>query len=329
MKSENIIKIIRVNNCHYEKPNTHTVTYLLDCLKQDGFILTDESADGFYETYSSEKYSDETLSTLFYVDNDSWTLNYDLIGKKNLNVNLPKERKRVRVLANSNLIEEKEVIPKPQEQSTVNIELHNKLAALAEMRSTLEPILLWSNVLINPLLENSEQIVFILKEFKIPFLLLEWYKKEFKDAPTEVNVTFGSITDLKLVYFMINVLKEIYGDRLFIYFHYLSDVRDGVRDDILIGSYTTKDEEIINLSRAVNVLEILKLDILNINWDDIFLRFKPRRAIQRQDDNLDNLDNGDNQYDSSTKKYGGYNGWSDDVIDDAFEGDPMNTWNVD
>lgn len=28
-------------------------------------------------------------------------------------------------------------------------------------------------------------------------------------------------------------------------------------------------------------------------------------------------------------KYNGYNGWSDDVIDDAFEGDPENTWNVD
>jgi hypothetical protein len=29
------------------------------------------------------------------------------------------------------------------------------------------------------------------------------------------------------------------------------------------------------------------------------------------------------------EKYGGYNGYSDDAIDSAFEGDPMNTWNVD
>lgn len=34
-------------------------------------------------------------------------------------------------------------------------------------------------------------------------------------------------------------------------------------------------------------------------------------------------------YGSSHEKYNGYNGWSDDVIDDAFEGDPENTWNVD
>ena len=37
----------------------------------------------------------------------------------------------------------------------------------------------------------------------------------------------------------------------------------------------------------------------------------------------------DDDYGSSGEKYGWYNGWSDDAIDDAFEGDPMNTWNVD
>lgn len=33
--------------------------------------------------------------------------------------------------------------------------------------------------------------------------------------------------------------------------------------------------------------------------------------------------------DSRYEKYGGYNGYDDDTIDSAFEGDPMNTWNVD
>jgi hypothetical protein len=44
--------------------------------------------------------------------------------------------------------------------------------------------------------------------------------------------------------------------------------------------------------------------------------------IQEEDDDYDN-------YGKSGEKYGWYNGWSDDVIDDAFEGDPENTWNVD
>jgi hypothetical protein len=39
----------------------------------------------------------------------------------------------------------------------------------------------------------------------------------------------------------------------------------------------------------------------------------------------------DNDYYSfrSTKKYGGYNGFDERTIDDAFEGDPELTWNVD
>jgi hypothetical protein len=35
------------------------------------------------------------------------------------------------------------------------------------------------------------------------------------------------------------------------------------------------------------------------------------------------------EYGSSYEKYNGYNDYSDDVIDDAFEGDPSATWNVD
>lgn len=37
----------------------------------------------------------------------------------------------------------------------------------------------------------------------------------------------------------------------------------------------------------------------------------------------------EDSYGTSGEKYGWYNGWSDDAIDDAFEGDPENTWNVD
>jgi hypothetical protein len=36
-------------------------------------------------------------------------------------------------------------------------------------------------------------------------------------------------------------------------------------------------------------------------------------------------DNDDGYY----SKYGGYNGWDDDTIDEAFDGDPGLTWNID
>lgn len=37
----------------------------------------------------------------------------------------------------------------------------------------------------------------------------------------------------------------------------------------------------------------------------------------------------DQESDSSSSQYGGYNGYDDDTIDDAFNGDPDLTWNVD
>jgi len=47
------------------------------------------------------------------------------------------------------------------------------------------------------------------------------------------------------------------------------------------------------------------------------------------DDHTGNVEQGSDDYGKSGEKYGWYNGFSDDAIDDAFEGDPENTWNVD
>ena len=37
----------------------------------------------------------------------------------------------------------------------------------------------------------------------------------------------------------------------------------------------------------------------------------------------------DEDYTPSYEKYGGYNGYDDDTIDSAFEGEPEATWNID
>ncbi len=50
------------------------------------------------------------------------------------------------------------------------------------------------------------------------------------------------------------------------------------------------------------------------------------------DSYLENEDDYYNEWDdygTSGEKYGFYNGYSDDVIDDAFDGCPEATWNVD
>ena len=53
--------------------------------------------------------------------------------------------------------------------------------------------------------------------------------------------------------------------------------------------------------------------------------------IDDSDDDFDDLESNSewDNYGKSTEKYGGYNGYSDDVIDDAFDGFPEATWNVD
>ena len=52
---------------------------------------------------------------------------------------------------------------------------------------------------------------------------------------------------------------------------------------------------------------------------------------QEEDDLMDLNENynSNDDYGRSGEKYGWYNGFSDDAIDDAFEGDPDATWNVD
>ena len=48
-----------------------------------------------------------------------------------------------------------------------------------------------------------------------------------------------------------------------------------------------------------------------------------------EEEQLEDCDNNNDSYGTSYEKYNSYNGWSDDVIDDAFDGDPEATWNVD
>jgi hypothetical protein len=56
-----------------------------------------------------------------------------------------------------------------------------------------------------------------------------------------------------------------------------------------------------------------------------YSQYRQRRNSNRSFDYKDPW----NDYGKSYDEYGGYNGWSDDVIDDVFDGDPEATWNVD
>jgi hypothetical protein len=76
----------------------------------------------------------------------------------------------------------------------------------------------------------------------------------------------------------------------------------------------------------------------NLNINPQNMEDVPENNDQEEDDLDDDMDDygpdqqdndSSDDYGSSGEKYGWYNGFSDDAIDDAFEGDPENTWNVD
>ncbi len=89
-------------------------------------------------------------------------------------------------------------------------------------------------------------------------------------------------------------------------------------------NYCTSDNTIVkslNLRFDDNNFEKIKENILKIDKGiNIYEIKKPWE---------NNFNNDDDDNDNSYEKYNGYNDWDDDTIDNAFEGDPDATWNVD
>lgn len=215
----------------------------------------------------------------------------------------------------------------------INIELLKKLTSIAEITKKLEPFLFDNTeIRINKLLENSDDVSYAFQVLKVPFTT---YEPETGNTPDEINVCFGCEVGLNIIYQATYILKEIYGDSLDVYINYATEPEGGEKKTV-VGTYITRDKDVTNISAPIAANEILKLDINNMDWEEVGSLFPNNNysydgtCSYTQDDYEPNYDDYDyDDYGSSYEKYGGYNGWSDDAIDDAFEGDPMNTWNVD
>jgi hypothetical protein len=72
-------------------------------------------------------------------------------------------------------------------------------------------------------------------------------------------------------------------------------------------------------------------DFSSSSEDDYSSSSEDDFSSSSEDDFSSSEDDFSNDYEDgpSYDKYGGYNGYDDDTIDSAFDGDPMNTWNVD
>jgi len=124
--------------------------------------------------------------------------------------------------------------------------------------------------------------------------------------------SFGITTYSFYKYFIIKLFQIYYFERkrkTFIY-----------NEDNLFEIFRKK---IINKK----LIDVYNLNLLKIHSKKVKADDEERYADELEEYDKDN--DIDNNNRTSYSKYGGYNGWSDQAIDDAFEGDPMNTWNVD
>lgn len=181
----------------------------------------------------------------------------------------------------------------------------------------------------------------------------------------EINVLIGHENDIRTIYFIAFLLKNIYGnEEVDIYISY-STLPLEERKLICIGSYFMKYQNKINISRPIKLDEILQLNIHNtdsLKLNQLFpninvhesgkccslldlenncmidkykwVYYRPNECIHTYSGNDRNGSDQEDEYDetihgSSYEKYRGYNGWSDQDIDEAFDGNPEATWNVD
>ena len=216
----------------------------------------------------------------------------------------------------------------------VNIELLKKIVFVADITQRLEPIDFDDfEIKLNVLIENYEQVEYALTVLKIPYTTYEIDK-----SPEELNVVYGASNDLKIIYLITYILKEIFDDSINVYMSYAT-VPEDRKFETLIGSYITEERNYTNVSAPVKPLEILRLDILNLDRETFNRNFPNNNystdgycgfySFDTNDyDDNDGHENHDN-YASTYEKYNGYNDWSDDIIDDVFDGDPGATWNID
>lgn len=100
-----------------------------------------------------------------------------------------------------------------------------------------------------------------------------------------------------------------------------------IDDDGNIVSMCVNNEELVipsNDCKPTNVKEATDYRKPTVLLSD----YIPEEKISYSDDYYDSNDD-DYDYGNRYSKYGGYNGYDDDAIDDAFDGDPSLTWNCD
>lgn len=139
------------------------------------------------------------------------------------------------------------------------------------------------------------------------------------DFDEEVGLTIDEIKNiLKVGLLEFQTVKDLLGNITSYCQHWENQRRINVRIERTLMEKLKADR---------TILLVLKKESIKANLGYYF-KFTIKEYTEPKNYN-DDFDPDDNGYHSSYEKYGGYNGYDDDAIDYAFEGDPSNTWNVD
>ena len=95
-------------------------------------------------------------------------------------------------------------------------------------------------------------------------------------------------------------------------------------NDIVLVIFEKSKKQDETLSYRANIANSYAVESIQ-NLLDSYHNF----YADREDNDYDSEDYSGEFENDSQSKYNGYNGYDDDTINDAFEGDPENTWNVD
>lgn len=156
------------------------------------------------------------------------------------------------------------------------------------------------------------------------FINLEDYNRALRDGFSEAKIHAQAEIKKEFSYKVTEFINKRIATQEPPNYYFKLDIE---LDDFVTQSFKSRDTG--TTLKESNLLVDLKT---YGTWSRNIL-YEIRGEYETEDEDHE-LDFDESEYDfdnrnSGYEKYGGYNGYDDDTIDNAFEGDPENTWNVD
>lgn len=182
---------------------------------------------------------------------------------------------------------------------------------------------------------EKETLMYVFKVLEIPFKceenpLVFWTSKGAPAIQFQFNMIFDDKKYLVILYYLVFLCKEIFDGRIKVFFDssdYHMHYEGGFATFLQENSINPINK--FNKNIMLDVDNILCLNIDKMDWKQFanLVICEDRTSLEHQNDNPKSINESYQKYSGSYPQ--DYEGYSDDVIDDAFDGDPDMYWNID